>query len=78
MVRRYFKILEFQFICAIFLNEVFQYLNCTIFKVVFDNEDIFINKEKTVIANLFIRCNNSLLQYSDLENSMDYTVAKLY
>lgn len=61
MVRRYFKILEFQFICAIFLNEVFQYFNYTIFKVVFDNEDIFINKEKTVIANLFIRCNNSTL-----------------
>lgn len=61
MVRRYLKTLEFQFMCAVFLNEVFQYLNCTIFKVVFDNEEIFINKEKTAIVNLFIRCSNSTM-----------------
>ena len=61
MVRRYLNTLEFQFMCAIFLNEVFQYLNCTIFKVIFDNEEIFINKEKTAIVNLFIRRSNSTM-----------------
>ena len=61
MVRRYLKTLEFQFMCAILLNEVFLYLNCTIFKVIFDNEEIFINKEKTAIVNLFIRRSNSTM-----------------